>query len=375
MEKQKFLIKTLPLCVGVFVLSIIIGYAVLAWTEPNTTPPGGNIAAPINTGSVTQTKTGDLGWGTAGARLNTDQGASIELRGTGTPYIDFSNDASTDYDGRMILTNNDALSVEGADLNANVRLCIKGTCCDSWASCVSLGGGGGGGGGGGSNMLPQSACANTLSAGNRRIFVTSQSYKGSSYNTVAKADDICYNAAKNAGMPETEAKRFYALVAVADRNPMDLLTASKYWNGVKIGSTTECNWNYIGSPSTMFSDSGLSHPINHDQWGNQVGNSATAMTSFKQTGGSIELLNAGNFGSGLCSQTSIWTKKGPCGGRNTCWFGGCASGACMYCCDTYKHWYGDVNDPKKWAYAGVWGVGTAANCNDVGRALYCVEKY
>jgi len=46
--------------VGVFVLSIIIGYAVLAWTEPSTTPPGGDVAAPINTGSVTQTKTGGL---------------------------------------------------------------------------------------------------------------------------------------------------------------------------------------------------------------------------------------------------------------------------------------------------------------------------
>ena len=49
---------------------------------------------------------GSIGWGTTGAALNNDQGASIELRGYGKPYIDFSNNEFSDYDARLILTNN-----------------------------------------------------------------------------------------------------------------------------------------------------------------------------------------------------------------------------------------------------------------------------
>ncbi|WP_025743441.1 hypothetical protein [Aquimarina pacifica] len=60
--------------------------------------------------------TRSISWGTTGALLNTDQGASMELRGTGTPYLDFSNDASTDYDMRLILTGNNTLGVSGGNL-------------------------------------------------------------------------------------------------------------------------------------------------------------------------------------------------------------------------------------------------------------------
>ncbi len=57
-------------------------------------------------------------WGTSGTHLNADQGAALEFRGTGTPYIDFSNDGSSDFDARLILRNNDALSLSGAKLYA-----------------------------------------------------------------------------------------------------------------------------------------------------------------------------------------------------------------------------------------------------------------
>jgi len=56
---------------------------------------------------------GAIAWGNAGAVLSADQGASIELRGTGLPFIDFSNDASTDYDMRMILRGDDLLHIYG----------------------------------------------------------------------------------------------------------------------------------------------------------------------------------------------------------------------------------------------------------------------
>ncbi len=55
---------------------------------------------------------GDISWGSRGT-LSRDQGASIELGGTGKPYIDFSNDDTSDYDMRIQLTGNDALSIQG----------------------------------------------------------------------------------------------------------------------------------------------------------------------------------------------------------------------------------------------------------------------
>lgn len=52
----------------------------------------------------------------AQSEFGTDQGGSLELGGSGSPYIDFSNDTSSDYDGRIILMNDNNLSIYGADL-------------------------------------------------------------------------------------------------------------------------------------------------------------------------------------------------------------------------------------------------------------------
>jgi endosialidase-like protein len=57
---------------------------------------------------------GEITWGTAGAMLGIDQGAQIELRGTGTPFIDISNDPSVDYDVRLILEGDDYLNIVGS---------------------------------------------------------------------------------------------------------------------------------------------------------------------------------------------------------------------------------------------------------------------
>ena len=89
-------------------------------------------------------------WGGNRGLLRTDQGASIELGGTGTPYIDFSNDGAADYDARVVLTGNDSVELRGASLgigaapgayalnvsgDANAtRLCIAGVCMNSWTS-------------------------------------------------------------------------------------------------------------------------------------------------------------------------------------------------------------------------------------------------
>lgn len=53
----------------------------------------------------------------AGVTIAGGDSASIELRGTGTPYIDFAKDASTtDYHARIRLTATDKLAIEGANL-------------------------------------------------------------------------------------------------------------------------------------------------------------------------------------------------------------------------------------------------------------------
>jgi hypothetical protein len=64
---------------------------------------------------------GHVGIGTAtpSAKLHVNGqiwSSSIELRGTGTPYIDFSNDGATDYDARFILRSDDALELQGGNL-------------------------------------------------------------------------------------------------------------------------------------------------------------------------------------------------------------------------------------------------------------------
>ncbi len=59
--------KSIALIIGVFTLSLTIGYMVLAWTEPTLAPPDGNVSAPINVGIVGQSKAGGLILNTGGA--------------------------------------------------------------------------------------------------------------------------------------------------------------------------------------------------------------------------------------------------------------------------------------------------------------------
>jgi len=55
---------------SVIVIGAALGLAlqfVRAWTEPTTTPPGGNVGAPLNTSEIRQDKSGSLGaWGRSG---------------------------------------------------------------------------------------------------------------------------------------------------------------------------------------------------------------------------------------------------------------------------------------------------------------------
>ncbi len=81
-----------------------------------TIEPGGNVGIGKTNPNAKLDVNGGIRWGTAGASLGTGQGANMEMRGTGTPYIDFSNDATTDYDARIILSGNNRLTIQGAQV-------------------------------------------------------------------------------------------------------------------------------------------------------------------------------------------------------------------------------------------------------------------
>lgn len=56
-----FLKKNLiSLIFGILVICFVIGFYILAWTEPTSSPPEGNVAAPLNTSISPQTKGGAL---------------------------------------------------------------------------------------------------------------------------------------------------------------------------------------------------------------------------------------------------------------------------------------------------------------------------
>lgn len=59
---------------------------------------------------------GNIAWGSGGALLVNNQGGSIELGGSGNPFIDFKNSTSDDYDVRIELVDNNTLQVVGGTL-------------------------------------------------------------------------------------------------------------------------------------------------------------------------------------------------------------------------------------------------------------------
>ena len=68
--------KNVALVLSAMVFSVIVGYVVLAWSEPGSSAPSGNVAAPVNTGSTAQGRLGNLGIGI------TSPGYPFDTRGT-----------------------------------------------------------------------------------------------------------------------------------------------------------------------------------------------------------------------------------------------------------------------------------------------------
>jgi len=79
--------KAVALSFGVLVLTLLAGFYIFAWTEPDpgVIPPNGNVPSPLNTGSTAQTKTGDLGVG------------SVLIKGNGNVSTNLNADKLDDY--------------------------------------------------------------------------------------------------------------------------------------------------------------------------------------------------------------------------------------------------------------------------------------
>ncbi len=56
-KTKNILIQSLP---AIILATLLVVAIIYAWTEPSVSPPGGNVAAPINVGTSLQAKAGTL---------------------------------------------------------------------------------------------------------------------------------------------------------------------------------------------------------------------------------------------------------------------------------------------------------------------------
>jgi hypothetical protein len=114
-------------------VSLALCFAIMAWTEPSTSPPAGNISAPINTGSSFQTKAGDLTIG--GGLTITSDGTSFKLK------------ANNETDNGFFLVGQDGHTGINTEPASGMSLDVGGKfqadefcldyCCDSWNDCLN----------------------------------------------------------------------------------------------------------------------------------------------------------------------------------------------------------------------------------------------
>jgi len=118
-------------------VSLMLCFSILAWSEPDATPPEGNVSAPINTSSNAQTKIGPLG-----IKLN-DLGYWISQVGQSLAFFN-SDTGGNPKDARMVIGQDGnvgiGMAVPGKKLEVAGafqadQFCLGGTCCSKWEDC------------------------------------------------------------------------------------------------------------------------------------------------------------------------------------------------------------------------------------------------
>jgi len=273
----------------------------------------------------------------------------------------------------------------GTSCKANGLSCVNNTdCCTAlcyMGVCTD----------GGPGILPRSACKNTLSAGNKRSFVTRAAFNASQIPNEATADQRCRDAAQGAGM--SNYGNFQALVYLGQRDINQVMTTYALYNGKKITGTDQCDWYRIsnggndifsiGTGTASATNKGANNylwsPIKYDENGIEV-NNGLVWTGFRPNtslNGSYQLLNTSYVSS-------------PCNG----WYASCnfnsGTWPCVLCqsyspgsmggaylsCDYAFHWYGSTNE-KNGNWSSIVGVNTSSalnQCKASSHELYCIER-
>ncbi len=391
---MKLKTKIVPLCIGVLSFSILLCAAIYAWTEPGAAPTGGNINAPINTGSVAQTKAGWLTIGDANwAQLQFYQSVNdVYNPVTGASdrahfHFGFPNTPSgkepliESPSDIWVIGSNHNVTADGY-VKGGTGVCIGSDCRTAWPSSgsnvdqncpvnQSVTGIKANGTiicGTGSLFNPSSfPCStgvlpNSGSIKNKRMFVTSGTYSatdfttgGFGYNSTwsmttsdeAKADAKCQALANAAGFT---GGTFKALVYMGNRDISNVVpTGSVFWS---CGSSA--GWKQVAQGmSDFFTNKGGNYLSN--QIYNELGNSSgsTVWTGFEANNGGYNLLSKFNAGLyNIPAATGV-------GGYEIGWWGGCINGRivqvnCGWRCElSAVAWYGFANGVSSaWAHAG-----------------------
>jgi len=119
--KKGFSPKVVSIAFGIFIFLFVLAFYVIAWTEPGSAPPGGNVPAPINVGDTGQAKAGNLGIGA----LDGSYGLTVETGGDAIKAI-----GNSWFDGTFQTTGNVGLggapAVFDPDPDENIRVHIIG---------------------------------------------------------------------------------------------------------------------------------------------------------------------------------------------------------------------------------------------------------
>ncbi|UII22652.1 hypothetical protein [Fulvivirga ligni] len=79
----------------------------------------GNVGIGTQDPTATLHVNGDIAWGSSGSKLS--PAGTIELKGAGTPYIDFSNSSADDFDARIMLKDDNKLGLTGANFGVGTN--------------------------------------------------------------------------------------------------------------------------------------------------------------------------------------------------------------------------------------------------------------
>lgn len=247
-NSRKISSRAVSLVFGVLVLCFALSYWVLAWTEPTSDPPAGNVNAPLNIGATGQSKSGWLAIYESGCSncslfvgksgLN---GYSGVIESSGGAWL---GSALTSADNGLIVENgrvgigetNPSYPLEVSGSVYASEFCLSGDmpCIAAWPS----GGGGGAGvyGSGDSGYIPKFLTATTV--GNSAIFE-----EGSSNN-------ICIGDCAGASVP---------FLLTLEKNDPIILLSDPTTNSVESGRVRfieGTNWyggyiHYDGSTNIM----------------------------------------------------------------------------------------------------------------------------